>query len=473
MYLMRCRKATNEASIQSIGIWEPITKLAVDMGESQSGHIIEVASGTPEQAICGADSTIIFTALPTISNDLGGQAQYILVRQRLLLFALGSGIAGGANTSTMFISGRFVQGLGGGGMVMLMDLIVCDLLLLRERSTYLRTVLGVWGAIVTRSTWGWAFWINLPAYALTLAIMIPFLRLSWKRSPSWANASLRIDYVGNVVFIGSVTAILIGLVQGGVNFCTEPTMPLSLFAHRTSATVYLQNFIVSVVLEWVIYILPLYFQSQLSASALTSGLDILPINAFMMPSGAVASAILTKIGRYKPLHWGGFGVLTISCGLFSIMSASTSTVAWAWFEILAGIGIDFLLTTQLPAVQAVHRESDTTISTSTYSFVRSFGFVWGATIPSIVFNSRIDALLGSINDTSIRAALANGGAYNYTLSVRELNGQVLDQTLKVYKEALRIVRFVGLAFALMGFLMVFAEKHVDMHFHYYYHHTMY
>ncbi|KAI1478208.1 MFS general substrate transporter [Daldinia eschscholtzii] len=444
MYLMRCRKATNEASIQSIGIWEPITKLAVDMGESQSGHIIEVPS------FC-ADSTIIFTALPTISNDLGGQAQYILVRQRLLLFALGSGIAGGANTSSMFISGRFVQGLGGGGMVMLMDLIVCDLLLLRERSTYLRTMLG-----------RWAFWINLPAYALTLAIMIPFLRLSWKRSPSWVNASLRIDYVGNVVFIGSVTAILIGLVQGGVNFCTEPTMPLSLFAHRTSATVYLQNFIVSVVLEWAIYILPLYFQSQLSASALTSGLDILPINAFIIPSGAVTGAILTKIGRYKSLHWGGFGVLAISCGLFSTMSASTSTVAWAWFEILAGIGIDFLLTTQLPAVQAVHRESDTTISTSTYSFVRSFGFVWGATIPSIVFNSRIDALLGSINDTSIRAALANGGAYNYTLSVRELNGQVLDQTLKVYKEALRIVRFVGLAFALMGFLMVFAEKHVDM-----------
>ncbi len=418
----------------------------------------------------------------------------------VVLFALGSSVAGGAHTSVMFIAGRLVQGLGAGGMVMLIDLIVCDLLPLRERSTYLGIVLGacavgsligpvIGGAIVVRSTWRWAFWINLPVCALTLEIMIPFLRVSWKRSPSWMGALLRIDYLGNVIFVGSITSILIGLVQGGVlypwgswktivplvigfvawgvffvqqYFSSEPTMPLRLFAHRTSATVYLQNFVVSVLLEWAIYVLPLYFQSQLAASALTSGLDILPMNAFMIPSSAVAGAILTKIGRYKPLHWGGFGVLVISCGLFSTMSASTSTVVWAWFEILAGIGIGFPLTTQLPAIQAVLPESDTAISTSTYSFIRSFGFVWGATIPSIVFNSRVDALLGSIDDLTVRAELANGGAYSYALSVRDLTGQTLEQTLNVYREALRTVWLVGLAFALVGFLLVFAEKHVDM-----------
>ncbi|KAI0012186.1 major facilitator superfamily domain-containing protein [Xylariaceae sp. FL0662B] len=442
--------------------------------------------------VASTDSTIIFAALPTISNELAGQAQYIWLAN--------AGIAGGANTSSMFISGRLVQGLGAGGMVMLIDLIVCDLLPLRERSTYLGIVLGacavgslvgpvIGGAIVARLTWRWAFWINLPVCVLALAVKIPFLCVSWKRSQSWVEAVLRIDFVGNVIFVGAITSILIGLVQGGVvypwgswktivplvigfvawggffvqqTFCSEPTMPLRLFSHRTSATVYLQNFVVSVLLEWAIYILPLYFQSQLAGSALTSGLDILPLNAFMIPSGAVAGAILTKIGRYKPLHWGGFGVLAISCGLFSTMSSSTSTVAWAWFEILAGIGIGFPLTTQLPAIQAVLPESDTAISTSTYSFIRSFGFVWGATIPSIVFNSRVDALLSSINDLDVRALLANGGAYSYALSVKDLTGQTLEETLNVYGEALRIVWLVGLAFALVGFLLVFAEKHVDM-----------
>ncbi|KAI0395439.1 major facilitator superfamily domain-containing protein [Xylariaceae sp. FL0594] len=478
--------------------------------------------------IASVDSTIIFTALPTISKDLDGQSDYVWLGNAyvfastaiqplygqlsnifgrrypmlasVLLFTLGSGIAGGANTSAMFISGRLVQGLGGGGMVMLIDLIVCDLLPLRERSTYLGTVLGacavgtligpvIGGALVSRASWRWAFWINLPVCALTLAVLVAFLRVSWKRPSSWKESVSRVDFLGNVIFVGSVTSILLGLVQGGVvhpwnssqtivplvigflgwavffiqqGFCREPTMPLRLFGHRTSATVYLQNFLISILLEWAIYILPLYFQSLLSASALTSGLDILPINAFLIPSGAVAGAILTKIGHYKPLHLFGFGIMSVACGLFSTMSSNTSTVAWAWFQILAGIGIGFPLTTQLPAIQAVLPESDTAISTSTYSFIRSFGFVWGATIPSIVFNSRVDALLYYVENPNIRAALADGGAYSFALNVRHLAGNVLEQTLEVYRQALRVVWFVGLAFALLGFVLVFAEKHVDM-----------
>ncbi|KAI0482646.1 major facilitator superfamily domain-containing protein [Xylariaceae sp. FL0804] len=363
--------------------------------------------------VASTDSTIIFTALPTISRDLGGGGQSLYVwlgnayvfastavqplygqlsnlfgrRYPMLasvaLFALGSGVAGGAHTPAVFVAGRVVQGLGAGGMVMLIDLIVCDVLPLRERSAYLGTVLGacavgtligpvIGGAIVTRATWRWAFWMNLPICALTLGTMVPCLRLSWQRSASWADLLSRIDYLGNIIFVGSITSILIGLVQGGTvhpwssfntiiplvigfvgwaaffvqqGFCREPTMPLRLFSHRTSASVYMQDFIVSILLEWAIYTLPLYFQSQRSASALTSGLDILPINAFMIPSGAVAGAVLTKFGRFKPIHWVGFGILAISCGLLSTMSSSTATVTWAWFEILAGIGVGLPLTT--------------------------------------------------------------------------------------------------------------------------------
>lgn len=178
----------------------------------------------------------------------------------------------------------------------------------------------------------------------------------------------------------------------------------------------------------------------------------------MIPTGAVAGAILTKIDHYKPLHWAGFGVLAISCGLVSMLSASTSTVAWAWFEILAGVGVGLPLTTQLPAIQAVLPETDTAISTSTYSFIRSKGFVWGATIPSIFFNSRIEAGLGSIGDPEVWAALSDGGAYSYALNIRDLTGQTLRQTLHVYEEALRITWLVGLAFALVGFLLVFVER---------------
>jgi len=478
--------------------------------------------------VSSTDSTIIFTALPTITRDLNGQEYYIWLGNAYVLastavqplygqisnifgrrhpmifsvglFALGSGIAGGSNKAAMFIAGRLVQGVGAGGMIMLIDLIVCDIVPLRERSTYLGAVLAacavgtligpvMGGAIVTKTTWKWLFWMNIPVCALILCVIVPFLRVSWDKSPTWRNSLGRVDYLGNAIFIASISSILIGLIQGGVvhpwsswrtilpivlgflgwlaffiqqGFCDEPTMPLHLFAHRTSATVYFLDFIISILLQWCVYVLPLFFQSQLGASPLTSGIYILPINAFMIPSAAVAGALLTKTGKYKPLHWTGFALLAISCGLFSTLTNTSGKPAWILFQIIAAIGIGFPLTTQLPAIQAVLQESDTALSTSTYAFIRSFGFVWGATIPSIAFNSAINAALDRVTDSDVRNFLANGGAYSYANNVKELRGQALTQTLGVYTSALRMVWFVGLAFALVGFLFVFAEEHVDM-----------
>ncbi|KAI0509173.1 major facilitator superfamily domain-containing protein [Xylaria bambusicola] len=478
--------------------------------------------------ISAIDINIIFTALPTISDELGSAGDYTWLGNSyvlavtsiqplygqladifgrrypfiasIVIFALGSGVAGGSRTTAMFIAGRIVQGLGGGGMIMLIDLIVCDLLPLRDRSTYLGVVLGacaigsvigpvIGGAIVTHSTWRWAFWLNLPVCGITLAVVIPFFRVKVGKPVSWWNSLARLDFVGNFLFIASITSVLIGLVSGGTlspwgswrtilplvlgflglgtffmqqAYCDKPIMPLHLFTHRTSVTVYLQDFIISVNLQWCVYVLPLYFQSVQGTSALDAGINILPINAFMIPTGAVAGALLTRFGHYKPLHWAGFIVLSVSFALLSTLSESTTTVTWAWFEILAGIGIGLPLTTQLPAIQAVLPESDAAVSTSTYSFIRSFGFVWGATIPAVVFNSRVDTSLGMVDDLTVRNALAHGGAYEFAVKVRDLTGQTLQQTLHVYTSSLRIVWFVGFAISIAGFLLVFGEQHVDL-----------
>ncbi|KAK9418955.1 hypothetical protein SUNI508_07476 [Seiridium unicorne] len=233
--------------------------------------------------IASTDATIIFTALPTISDELGGLEEYIW---------LGNAIAGGVHTAALFVSGRLVQGLGAGEMLgSVLGACAVDSLI--------GPVIG--STIVTRTTWRWAFWINMPVCALTLRVMVSFLRVSWKRSPSWMRALSRIDFIGNTIFVASITSILIGLVQSGVvhpwgscqtilsivigfigwaiffvqqGFSSELTIPLRLFVHSTAATVYLQEFVVKY--------------------------RFLPIDAFMIPSGAIAGAVLTKIGRYKP-----------------------------------------------------------------------------------------------------------------------------------------------------------------------------
>ena len=387
---------------------------------------------------------------------------------------------------------------------MLIDLICCDLVPLRERSKYLGialstsalgTILGpvIGGAIVSSTSWRWVFYINLPISGLTLTIMVLFLRVTYKRSPTWKYAVARIDYIGNAVFIASITSLLLGLIMGGTvypwkswrttlpivlgvfgwalfhvhqasSICKEPTMPPQLFTNRTSFTALFLVFVGSMLLEWTVYVLPIYFQSVLGTTPLKSGINILPLNAFMIPSAAVAGALLTRFGKYKPFHWTGFALLTLSCGLFSILDSKTTKAEWIFFQIISGIAIGFPLTTTLPAIQAALPESYTATSTGTYALVRSFGFTWGITIPSVMFNNRINALLDldRINDPAVRAALVNGGAYAYAPMVSVLEGRARTQTFDVYSDALKTVWEVGIAFSLVGLVAVFAEKNIEM-----------
>ncbi|EHK99460.1 putative Uncharacterized MFS-type transporter [Glarea lozoyensis 74030] len=142
--------------------------------------------------LAALEGTVTSTALPTIAKDLEAGEQYIctavlplfgqvadifgrkwLMISVVAMFALGSGISGGATTTAMLIGGRAVQGVGGGGINMLIDLIVCDLVPLRERGNFMGIIFGVFaigtslgpfigGAIVQNTTWRWVFYLNLP-----------------------------------------------------------------------------------------------------------------------------------------------------------------------------------------------------------------------------------------------------------------------------------------------------------------------
>jgi MFS family permease len=91
-------------------------------------------------------------------------------------FTLGSGIAGGANNGATLIAGRAVQGVGSGGIYIIIDIIVSDLVPLRQRGNYMAVILTVYtvglalgpyigGEIIATTTWRWVFWINIPVSA--------------------------------------------------------------------------------------------------------------------------------------------------------------------------------------------------------------------------------------------------------------------------------------------------------------------
>lgn len=134
-------------------------------------------------------------------------------------FVLGSGICGGANNVSMLIAGRIIQGLGAGGINVLIEIIVCDLVPLRERGNYLGLIFGFialgtalgpffGGLIVEHTTWRWVFYINLPIGSVSLLLLIFFLHVNYNKENTFAKKLTQIDWIGNLIFVASIIAIV-------------------------------------------------------------------------------------------------------------------------------------------------------------------------------------------------------------------------------------------------------------------------
>ncbi|KAI1112818.1 major facilitator superfamily domain-containing protein [Nemania sp. NC0429] len=193
---------------------------------------------------CALDVAIITTALPAIISAVGGATEYVWIANsfvvsssvlqplfgqvsdlfgRLLplltstaLFLLGSGIAGGANGPAMLIGGRTVQGVGAGGLYVLLDIVCCDLVPLRERGKYLGLI-NSFAALA--AALGPVLGGVIAQWNVALAIVLTFMRVKRSAADGGKRKALyRVDYLGNLIFIPGMIAILFGLISGGIDF---------------------------------------------------------------------------------------------------------------------------------------------------------------------------------------------------------------------------------------------------------------
>ncbi|KAK4032143.1 MFS general substrate transporter-like protein [Parachaetomium inaequale] len=476
------------------------------------------------------EATITSTALPSIIADLQGGDTYIWAVNGYLLamtslqplygqlanifgrrwptitataaFVLGSGIAGGATSMTMLIVGRVIQGVGAGGINVLCEILVCDLVPLRERGKYLAGMFGLiavgtalgpffGGLIVDNTTWRWVFYLNLPIGGVALVLLVLFLQVNHVKEKSLASSLGKVDWLGNVIFVVSISAMLIPLawagavyswssfhvlvpllvglaglagflVYEGSRFCAQPTMPLHLFSNRTSATAFALTFLHSVATLWVLYFLPVYFQGVLGSSAKDAGVQLLPTILILVPFAAVGGGIMSKLGRYRPLHHVGFALLTVGMGLLALLDENSNTGSWVGFQVVSSAGAGIIIPTLLPAVLAPLTESDTALATATWAFLRSFGQVWGTAIAAAVFNNRFDQVSGRITDEAVREQVGSGQAYQYVTAafLGPLSPETREQFVSALNDSLRRSWHVAIAFAALGFILVILEKEI-------------
>ncbi|KAI1401836.1 putative multidrug resistance protein fnx1 [Hypoxylon fuscum] len=477
------------------------------------------------------DISAISTALPSIVNDLGSNSAYIWIANAyfltstafqplygqtanifgrrtltliiVFLFAVGSAVSGPAPSFGALIAGRAIQGMGGGGINVMIDMIVCDLVPLRERSKFIGIIFGTFsvavalgpligGLLAERVSWRWVFYINLPIAAVAWLALALVLRVRYKKDAT-RNALKRIDLGGNALLVASVVAVLLALTWGGTEFpwsswralvplilgfiglvlflgvqtqVPEPTMPLRLFSNRTSIGSYGLTFVHSILSYWIVYFLPLYFQAVLETDPVTSGVNLLPTVIVSMPFAIIAGVGLSKFGRYRPWHFIGVALFAISFGLFSLLDENSTRAYWAGIQCIGAAGAGVLTTTTLPAAQSPLTEEDQAVATATWAFIRSFGAIWGVAIPAAIFNSQVNKLLGRLTDENVRNLLANGGAYGLASGdfIASFNSDppLKAQVKGIYVDSLQLCWQVGIGFSLLGFLIALVIKEVPM-----------
>lgn len=356
--------------------------------------------------LAALDVTIISTALPTIAghfkassadytwigssyllacassvplwgkiSDIWGRKPVILVAN--VIFMIGSLISALANSIGMLIAGRVIQGIGGGGLVILCNICVSDLFSMRDRAKYFGVLGGVWaiasgvgpvlgGVFTEKVSWRWCFYINLPLDGLAFILLVLFLKLETPKTSIIAGLK-SIDWVGVLLIIGGVIMFLFGMESGGqthpwssaftislivvgiftiflffINewkFAKYPIMPLRLFKDTSNMAALGVCFCHGFVFIGGTYYLPLYFQTVLEATPILSGVYLFPL-VLSLSVGAIGVGIfIKKVGKYRPPIWFGLFFMTLGFGLFIDFDDYANWPKIIIFQIIAGIGV--------------------------------------------------------------------------------------------------------------------------------------
>ncbi|OJJ34614.1 hypothetical protein ASPWEDRAFT_112861 [Aspergillus wentii DTO 134E9] len=475
------------------------------------------------------DLTIITTALPTIVSDFGSVAGYTWIgssfilaytaivpiygtvadiwgRKPIILIALstflvGSIICATVNEISSFIVGRVIQGLGAAGMGTLVNVIICDMLSLRDRGLYLAITAVIWavgsavgpvlgGVLTSRANWRWCFWINLPIGGVVFFVFIFVLKLPSPKTPIRAGLKA-IDWTGSVLSVGSILMILLGLNFGGVTypwasatviclivmgcvvvalfilyewkFARNPIIPLRLFSSISPAAAYAVFSFNAYVFMGIAYYLPLYSQSVFGANALRSGLYLLPLVVASSLAAAAAGVFIQKTGKYIPVMYIGQVLLTLGVGLFVYLKHEESPAKMFGFSILAGVGIGMNIDAPILAAQAVVPVRDTAAVTATMALMRSISTAISVVVGGVVFQNRMNAENPGLVDTLGNDVAKQFNGADASVNVEQIHTLPRAQqeiVKEVYFRALRTTWTMYVAFAgLATILTLFIRAH--------------
>ncbi|KAI0400471.1 major facilitator superfamily domain-containing protein [Xylaria palmicola] len=400
------------------------------------------------------DATSLSIALPTITQKLNGttllsfwanvsftlgvaitQPIYVTVSDvfgrkqplyaSMALFVIGTITFATAQTMSILVVGRLIQGLGAGGLDVLEEIILADITTLKERPLYLGllaiaialgTITGpIIGALFSDLVdWRWIGWINLPIVGIVF--LLSFLCLNLRPIPMGILAKARrLDWIGILLFAAGAAATSLPLSWAGslypwsswrtivpliigvfllVSFGfyerrpTEAVMPYRIFSSTTATFALITGLIHGLLLYSLLQYLPLFFQAVFLEPPLQAAVSCLPVAILVVVFSFIAPVVVELTRRYKLILWFGWVITTLSLGLWSRVDQSTPRAEAYVFQALLGVGVGIVFTgTQLPMQASVRNVDDVGLAVGMLVVFRLFGALIGLAICSAAFTA--------------------------------------------------------------------------------------
>jgi EmrB/QacA subfamily drug resistance transporter len=507
------------------------TTTAAPVAAEQAGamthrEVLEALSGLLlAMFVAMLSSTVVSNALPRIVTDLeGSQTGYtwvvvatlltmtattpiwgkladlfskkILVQSALVIFSIGSLIAGFAPSMEVLIGARAIQGLGVGGLTALVQVVIASMVSPRERGRYsgyigatfaLATVSGplIGGLIVDTPFlgWRWCFFMGLPVAAIAFAVLQKTLHLPV------IKREVHIDYLGATLIAGGVSLLLVwvslagnqfawtsapsaGLVVAGLavlaaaifveaRVAREPIIPLRLFRDRTTSLATAASVLIGVAMFGSTVYLSQYFQLARGMSPTHAGLMSIAMVGGLLVSSILSGRIISETGRWKKFLVGGMVLVIVGLSLLSTIDESTNLALVGVFMCILGLGLGATMQNLVLAVQNNTAQSDMGAASSVVAFFRSMGGSIGVSALGAILSVQV-----ADNVAKGLAALgipAGDGSESHSIpDLGSLPGPVRAVFEQAFGEATGHIFLVAVPFAVLALVFVLFIREVPL-----------
>ncbi|KWU45775.1 MFS general substrate transporter [Rhodotorula sp. JG-1b] len=472
--------------------------------------------------LAALDQTIVSTALSTISRELDGTTgslswvsgayllmitalapcsgkisdyfgRKVVLYSAIVIFIIGSALCGAAQNIIWLCVCRGIQGLGGGGIVQMSQIIISDITPLESRAKYTGVVGATWGVaacigpllggvFTEKASWRWCFFVNLPCGAIALALLVFFLKLNPPNPPKLSFLLSNFDFAGLGLLVSGLVVLLVGFTSGeaswssaqtiaclvvgivilGLAICVElktkrsPIIPPRLFRIRTSAGLLLGCFLHSFSFISLSYYEPLYFQA-LGSTPLMSGVLLMPFSVGTAVFGVLAGFLVVRIKRTKELIIVSYLIAVIGYALLATLDETSSRAKQILYLLVAAIGVGPLFQLPMLHLQASMPQKDMATSTATLALLRSIGGTVGISVVGAVYANRLSKGLSGVDGYETPNAAAAVGNVQGLTKIEPI--EVRQQVLHAYARALSFPWIICAPLLGVAFLASLIIKH--------------